>query len=52
MTFQPPVWLHLLLWIPLILGASLGLLRPFEATLIALQYKHRVRFDDETVGER
>ncbi len=45
MTFAPPVWLHLLLWLPLILVGSIGLLRPFKATLIALQYKHRIDFE-------
>jgi len=40
-TFSPPYWLHLVLWIPAILGGSLALLRPFKATLIALQYRHR-----------
>ncbi len=46
-TYAPPMWLHLLLWFPLILGGSLGLLRPFKATLIALQYKHRVGFESD-----
>jgi uncharacterized protein (DUF983 family) len=41
MTYEPPVWLHLLLWTPLILVGSLALLRPFKATLIALQYRHK-----------
>ena len=36
-----PVWLHLLVWLPLAASASLGLMRPLKATLIALQYRHR-----------
>lgn len=40
-TFHPPYWLHIVLWVPTILGLSLGLLRPLKATLIALQYHHR-----------
>ena len=36
----PPIWLHLVIWIPTILAASLYLLRPFKSVLIALQYKH------------
>jgi uncharacterized protein (DUF983 family) len=44
-TFAPPMWLHLLIWFPLILAASIGLLRPFKAIMIALQYKHRVQFE-------
>lgn len=36
-----PVWLHLAVWLPLTLVLCLLLMRPFKATLIALQYKHR-----------
>ncbi|MFZ5930175.1 MAG: DUF983 domain-containing protein [Pseudomonadota bacterium] len=39
--YQPPYWLHALLWLPLILGLSLGLLRPFKALMIALQFRHK-----------
>ncbi|GEQ97281.1 hypothetical protein JCM17844_09180 [Iodidimonas gelatinilytica] len=39
-TFKPPYWVHVVLWGPCILGLSIGLLRPFKATLIALQYRH------------
>jgi uncharacterized protein (DUF983 family) len=38
--FAPPIWLHMLLWTPLILGGAILLLRPFKAGLIALQYRH------------
>lgn len=40
-TFEPPYWLHLVVWPPLVLGATVGLLRPLKALLIALQYKYR-----------
>jgi uncharacterized protein (DUF983 family) len=39
--YSPPVWVHLLLWLPLTLALVLGLMRPFKAILVALQYKHR-----------
>jgi len=39
--FQPPLWLHALIWPPLILAGALLLLRPFKATMVALQYKHK-----------
>lgn len=42
---SPPIWLHLVLWIPLILVLSLGLLRPLKAGLIALQYRHKAHSD-------
>ncbi len=38
--FGPPMWVHLLLWTPLILGGTVLLLRPLKAGLIALQYRH------------
>ncbi len=39
--FAPPMWVHMAIWPPLILGAALGLLRPMKGVLIALQYRHR-----------
>lgn len=39
--FQPPLWLHALLWSLVILVGALGLLRLFKGVLVALQYKHR-----------
>ena len=36
--YSPPYWVHAALWFPLAIGLSLGILRPFKATLIALQY--------------
>ena len=39
--YQPPFWLHALLWGPLILITTLGPLRPMKGLLIALQYHHR-----------
>jgi uncharacterized protein (DUF983 family) len=41
--FSPPYWLHLVLWLPTILIASLGLLRPLKGLFIALQYRHKAR---------
>jgi uncharacterized protein (DUF983 family) len=38
--FSPPLWVHLVLWTPLILVGSVALLRPFKAGLIALQYRY------------
>ncbi|MEL7042140.1 MAG: DUF983 domain-containing protein [Pseudomonadota bacterium] len=39
--FDPPAWVHLVLWTPVILGLSVWLLRPFKSLLFALQWKHR-----------
>lgn len=38
--FNPPPYIHLMLWIPTTLVLSLLLLPPFKATLVALQYRH------------
>jgi uncharacterized protein (DUF983 family) len=40
--FSPPIWVHLLLWAPLILVGAVAMLRPLKAGLIALQYRHRL----------
>ena len=37
--FHPAPWMHLVLWIPTIIVLTLLLLRPFKATMIALQYQ-------------
>ncbi len=41
LTFGPPTWVHLVYQIPFVLAASILLLRPFKALLIALQYRNR-----------
>jgi uncharacterized protein (DUF983 family) len=46
--YQPPFWLHALLWGPLILIVTLAPLRLLKGLLIALQYHHDAapgRFD-------
>ena len=37
--FHPAPWMHLVLWIPTIIVLTLLFLRPFKATMIALQYQ-------------
>jgi uncharacterized protein (DUF983 family) len=39
--YQPPYWLHAVLWLPLILLVTLAPLRPIKGLLIALQYHHK-----------
>ena len=39
--YQPPFWLHAVLWAPLILIATLGPLRLLKGLLIGLQYHHK-----------
>lgn len=46
--FSPPMWVHVVLWPPLVLGLSLVLLRFLKSLLIALQFKHRAKEYDES----
>jgi uncharacterized protein (DUF983 family) len=39
--YRPPYWVHAVLWLPLILLVTLGLLRPMKGLMIALQYHHK-----------
>jgi len=41
--YSPPYWLHAALWIPLAIALPLLVLRPFKATMIALQYANGFR---------
>jgi uncharacterized protein (DUF983 family) len=39
--YEPPFWVHLVIFLPLTLIVCLGLLRPLKALLIALQYRNK-----------
>ena len=39
--YQPPFWLHAVLWLPLTLAVTLWPLRAIKSLLIALQYHHK-----------
>ncbi len=40
--FEPPIWVHLAVLAPIIVGGAIGLLRPMKAYMIALQYRHHL----------
>ena len=40
---HPPVWVHILLWVPLTAILVVGSLRVAKAALLALEYRHRAR---------
>jgi uncharacterized protein (DUF983 family) len=40
--FAPPLWVHLVLWTPVIIGGAIVLLRLLKAWLIAMQYRHHL----------
>ena len=39
--FEPPLWVHGVIWLPVTLGLAILMLRPLKAGLIVLQYRHR-----------
>jgi uncharacterized protein (DUF983 family) len=41
LTYQPSVWLHILVFAPLGVALTLWLMRTLKALLIALQYRHK-----------
>jgi uncharacterized protein (DUF983 family) len=47
---SPPMWLHMLLWTPLIVGGGLLLLRPLKGLTIAIQYRFRSVEEPERPG--
>ncbi len=53
--YTPPYWLHAVLWLPLMLGLSIGLLQPFKGLLLAIQFHHgaaEARIKDDESGPR
>ena len=58
--YSPPIWLHLVVWLPLTLILSLALLRPIKGIIVALQWALRMHgfggqdsgFDDGLGGDR
>jgi uncharacterized protein (DUF983 family) len=51
LTWQPPIWLHLVLWLPLTVILCLLTLRPLKGVMIAQQYTHSAhegRLEDTT----
>lgn len=40
---SPPWWVHVVIWVPLTLGLTLGLLRIAKGMLLALEYKNDAR---------
>jgi uncharacterized protein (DUF983 family) len=50
--YQPPYWLHALLWLPLIVVTTLLPLRPMKGLMIALQYHHKAAEGRLSGGDR
>lgn len=43
LAFEPPLWVHLLLWLPLTLVLTIGSLRLAKAALLALEFRNQAR---------
>ena len=41
--YNPPLWVHFMLWIPLVIGLGLWLTRILKGLLITLQYRNNAR---------
>lgn len=39
--FEPPIWVHMAIWVPLTIVLSLALVRPAKGLLIALQFTNK-----------
>lgn len=39
--YEPPIWVHLVIFLPLTLIVCLGMLRPLKGVMIALQYRNK-----------
>ena len=37
---RPPMWVHMVVWPPVIVGLAIALLRPMKATIVALHYNN------------
>lgn len=52
MTYQPPVWLHMAIWLPLTVVLSLLLLPPVKGALVGLQWALRMHgFGGDDAGD-
>lgn len=46
--YEPPIWLHLAIWLPLSVVVCLAMMRPLKGLAVALQYANQAgegRFD-------
>lgn len=40
-TFEPPLWVHAVLWVPVVFGLTMMVLPPLKGITIALQHRYR-----------
>jgi uncharacterized protein (DUF983 family) len=41
LTFAPPIWVHIVIFLPLTLAVCLGLLRPLKGVMLAAQFSNK-----------
>jgi uncharacterized protein (DUF983 family) len=41
LTYEPPFWLHLVIFLPLTVVVCLGMLRPLKGLMVAAQFHHK-----------
>jgi uncharacterized protein (DUF983 family) len=41
LTYEPPFWLHLVIFFPLTIIVCLGMLRPLKSFMVAAQFHHK-----------
>jgi uncharacterized protein (DUF983 family) len=41
LTYEPPLWVHLVIFLPLTVIVCIGLLRPLKGLLVALQFRNK-----------
>jgi uncharacterized protein (DUF983 family) len=49
--YHPPAWVHLVLWLPLTVILTAGLIRPFKGVMLAMQFHHRASEARRDEGE-
>lgn len=40
-TIHPPIWVHMLIWLPLTVAVCLGLLQPLKGVMLAAQFMNK-----------
>ncbi|WP_422785521.1 DUF983 domain-containing protein [Roseibium algae] len=43
LAYQPPIWLHMVIWLPLTIILAGAILRPLKGLMIAMQHRHNAQ---------
>ena len=50
LTLSPPLWVHAVLWAPLVIAGTAAVLRPLKGASVALQHTYRSVEEPEKLG--